>query len=173
MIFRRSSANAPSDTLQEDIAFFELLTRSYARQVGAPLVLDGQDARWLYRHAPYGLVAHNTEPDPCFIYANATAQSCFEYSWQEFVQLHSRFSAEPADRFERQRLLEAVVRDGHVSGYRGVRVARSGRRFRIENGVIWRLLDKRGRCYGHAAVFDSRRAVLSLENTCNGERTHD
>jgi hypothetical protein len=36
-------------------------------------------------------------------------------------------------------------------------VARSGRRFRIENGVIWQLLDAHGKCHGQAAVFDSWR----------------
>jgi MEKHLA domain len=141
--------------LREDAAFFQLVRDSYARVVGMRLVQAGQDASWLYRHAGYALLAHNTEADPRFIYANRTAQSCFEYSWEEFVQLRSRFSAEAPDRLERQRQLEAVTREGYVSGYRGIRVARSGRRFWIENGVIWQLVDARGICHGQAAVFDS------------------
>jgi PAS domain-containing protein len=145
--------------LQNDTPFFELLTDSYARIVGKPLVQNGQDAAWLYRDAPFALLAHNTDPDPRFIYANTTAQSCFEYSWEEFVQLRSRFSAEAPDRLERQRQLEAVARQGYVSGYRGIRVARSGRRFWIENGVIWQLLDAQGIFHGQAAVFDSWRPV--------------
>ncbi len=28
------------------------------------------------------VLAHNTEPDPVFIYANRTAQRCFEYAWE-------------------------------------------------------------------------------------------
>lgn len=148
-----------SENLQQDVAFFKLVTESYARVVGPELVMAGHDACWLYRHAPFALVAHNTEPDPRFIYANTTAQSCFEYSWAEFVQLRSRFSAEAPDRLERQRLLEGVAKKRYVTGYRGVRIARSGRRFWIENGVVWQLLDARGVCHGQAAVFDSWRPV--------------
>ena len=147
------------ESLQEDAAFFALLKDSYARVVGKELVKAGEDASWLYRHAPFALLAHNTDPDPRFIYANTTAQSCFEHSWVEFVQLRSRFSAEAPDRLERQRQLEEVARQGFVSGYRGIRVARSGRRFWIENGVIWQLLDARGVCHGQAAVFDSWRPI--------------
>jgi hypothetical protein len=147
------------ESLQEDAAFFAFLKDSYARVVGKELVKAGEDASWLYRHAPFALLAHNTDPDPRFIYANTTAQSCFEYSWVEFVQLRSRFSAEAPDRLERQRQLEEVARQGFVSGYRGIRVARSGRRFWIENGVIWQLLDARGVCHGQAAVFDSWRPI--------------
>jgi len=148
-----------SDNLREDTAFFELLTGSYARVVGAELVQAGQDALWLYRHAPFALLAHNTESDPRFIYANTTAQSCFGYPWEEFVQLRSRFSAEAPDRLERQRLLEGVAQKGYVTGYRGLRVARSGQRFWIENGVVWQLLDAQGVCLGQAAMFESWRPV--------------
>jgi hypothetical protein len=140
-------------SLAQDVEFFELLSGSYARVVGKKLVGSGQDAGWLYHEAPFALVAHNTEADPRFIYANRAAQKCFEYSWEEFTQLRSRFSAAPADRSERQRLLEGVERDGYVSGYRGIRIARSGRQFWIEDGVVWQLVDAQGRLHGQAAVF--------------------
>ncbi|HEY8276762.1 MAG TPA: MEKHLA domain-containing protein, partial [Methyloceanibacter sp.] len=53
-----------------DPEFFALLTGSYARLVGVPLVPEGTDANWLYAEAPFVILAHNTEPDPIFIYAN-------------------------------------------------------------------------------------------------------
>lgn len=99
---------------------------------------------WLYHEAPFAVLAHNTEADPRFIYANETAQSCFEYSWPEFTALRSRFSAEAPDRAERQRLLEAVARNGFVADYRGLRIAKSGRRFWIEAGAVWQLIDANG-----------------------------
>jgi hypothetical protein len=136
-------------------AFFQLLTGSYARLVGAPLVPAGCGPAWLYQDAPFALVAHNTEPDPRFIYANLTAQACFEYSWTEFTSLRSRLSAEAHDRAERHRLLEVVTRNGFVSGYRGLRVAKSGRRFWIEAGVVWQLIDDGGVWRGQAAMFPS------------------
>jgi PAS domain-containing protein len=103
------------------------------------------------------VVAHNTDADPRFIYANQAAQSCFEYPWDEFTQLRSRFSAEAPDRFERQRLLESVAEKGFVTGYRGLRIARSGRRFWIQVGVVWQLMNEIGISFGQAAVFRSWR----------------
>lgn len=141
--------------LRTDPAFFELLTGSYARLVGAPLVPEGTNAEWLYEAAPYVVVAHNTDADPRFIYANTRAQVCFEYPWEEFITLPSRLSAEAPNREERARILEAVARDGFVRGYRGVRISKSGRRFWIDDGVVWQLIDSDGVNRGQAATFAS------------------
>ena len=145
--------------LSTDHAFFALLTGSYARLVGRPLVRPDQDADWLYREAPFVVLAHNTDPDPIFIYANKAAQSCFGYSWEEFQTLPSRLSAEPVDRAARQILLEKVARDGFLSGYRGVRVAKSGKRFVIDDGIVWELIDGAGKRHGQAATFGAWRDV--------------
>jgi MEKHLA domain len=141
--------------LAVSLDFFRLLDRSHERLIGSPLAPAGMGPAWLYEHAPFAVVAHNTEPDPRFIYANRTAQTCFEYSWDEFTSLRSRFSAEAPDRIGRQRLLDGVTRDGFVTGYRGVRIAKSGRRFRIEGGTVWQLFDDGGTWRGQAAVFRS------------------
>jgi hypothetical protein len=136
-----------------DPEFFALLTGSYARLVSAPLVPKGKDATWLYGEAPFVVLAHNTEADPIFIYANQAAQKCFSYSWDEFMTLPSRLSAERADQAARQALLDAVAKNGFMTGYSGVRVAKSGARFRIEHGVVWELLDPEGVRRGQAATF--------------------
>lgn len=143
--------------LTTDPDFFSLLTGSYARIVGRRLVEQVQGPEWLYNDAPFVVLAHNTEPDPRFIYANRTAQSCFEYSWDEFIVLPSRLSAEQPDRAERQRLLDSVTRDGFVDNGRGVRIAKSGRRFWIENVTVWQLIDEAGTRLGQAAIFSSWR----------------
>ena len=140
-------------SLYDDREFFDLLTGSYARLVGSPLVPNGSGPDWLYHEAPFAVLAHNTEPDPRFVYANEAAQRCFEYSWDEFTALPSRLSAEVADQAERQRLLDAVTRNGFMSGYRGMRVARSGRRFWIHQGLVWQLVDANGVLRGQAATF--------------------
>jgi PAS domain-containing protein len=144
-----------SRDLRTDSAFFDLLTGSYARIVGQPLVADGQGAAWLYNEAPFVVLAHNTEPDPHFIYANNAAQACFGYTWDEFTRLLSRLSAEAPDRTERQRLLDEVARNGFTMGYRGQRIAKSGRRFWIEDGIVWQLIDADGILRGQAAAFSS------------------
>ena len=109
--------------------------------------------------APFAVLAHDPSEDPKFIYANSCAQACFEYDWDEITKLPSRLSAEPADRAERQTLLDAVARHGFMSGYRGIRVAKSGRRFVIEDGIVWELIDADGRRHGQAATFSSWRSV--------------
>ncbi len=142
-----------------DPEFFALLTGSYQRLVGTRLVPEGADAAWLYAQAPFAVLAHDTAPDPKFIYANRCAQACFEYDWDEIVALPSRLSAEAPDRAERQALLDAVAERGYMTGYRGVRVAKSGRRFIIEDGIVWELIDQDGVRHGQAATFSSWRSV--------------
>jgi hypothetical protein len=143
--------------LRNDLAFAELLAGSYARLVRRPLLPKelgvAETARWLYQDAPFCLLAHNREPDPRFIYANTAAQACFEYSWDQFLKLPSRLSAEEVNRDERQRLLDTVARDGVIANYRGVHIARSGRRFLIEEGTVWQLIDADGIPQGQAAMF--------------------
>jgi hypothetical protein len=144
-------------SLALDPGFFRLLAGSYIRLVGAPLVdRDGDDlqkARWLYEDAPYCVLAHNTDVDPRFIYANRAVQACFEYNWDEITALPSRLSAEAPNREERQRLLDTVTRQGFATGYRGLRIAKSGRRFWIVDGVVWQLIDADGVAHGQAATF--------------------
>jgi hypothetical protein len=142
-----------SADLTLDPDFFALLTGSYARLVGAPLVLERQGPDWLYLDAPFPVLAHDTAPDPRFIYANKAAQACFGYSWKEFTALPSRLSAEAPNRDERQHLLDAVTLNGFISGYRGLRIAKSGRRFWIEQGVVWQLIGSDGVQRGQAATF--------------------
>jgi len=62
-------------------------------------------------------------------------------------------SAEPVDRGERQKLLDDVARQGFATGYSGWRIAKSGRRFFIEDGVVWQLIDEDGAVRGQAATF--------------------
>ncbi len=125
-----------------DEAFADLLNESHRRLLGEPLVPAdvpaGKMAEWLY-DAPFGLLVHDGSDDPVFIYANQTAQKLFEYSWDEFVGLPSRLSAGEEDREERRILLEGVREKGFTTAYRGPRVARSGRRFFIDEVTVWNL----------------------------------
>jgi hypothetical protein len=150
-------------SLATDPDFFDLLVSSYRRAVGRePAFLEPgvhHSAEWLYARASHCVLAHNTDADPRFIYANRAAQTAFEYDWDEITSLPSRLSAEPIDREDRQRLLEAVSRHGFATGYSGVRIAKSGRRFLIEEGVVWQLIDRDGAVRGQAATFAQWRDV--------------
>ena len=149
--------------LSTDPAFCDLLRGSFARIVGGSLIPDGLDdveaADWLYREAPYCLLAHDTSDDPKFVYGNKAVQRCFEYGWQELTSLPSRLSAEQPNRAERQRLLDMVHRQGYISDYQGIRIAKSGRRFRIEGATVWELRDADGVRHGQAAMFRSWRDI--------------
>jgi len=137
--------------------FCALLLDSHLRLVGTPLLDPTQApadaARWLYEDAPFCVLAHNTDADPVFVYANQAAQCCFEYSWDEMTTLPSRLSAEQPNREERDRLLAAVREHGYASGYRGLRIAKSGRRFWIEDVTVWNLIDRDGVNHGQAATY--------------------
>ncbi len=139
--------------LTTDPDFFALLTGSHERLVGRPLLPDGADAAWAYAQAPFALLAHDTAPDPCFVYANRTAQESFGYLREELIGMPSRLSAEAPDRAERDRLLAAVARNGCVAGYSGIRIAKSGRRIPIVDVVVWQLIDADGVAHGQAATY--------------------
>lgn len=144
-----------STDLRTDQSFFALLTGSFSRLVSRPLVPADADATWLYSEAPFVCVAHDTQADPRFVYANLAAQARFGYGWDEFIGLPSRLSAQAPERAERQQFLDTVAAQGYVAGYRGLRVKKSGRKFWIEDGLVWQLRDETGRLRGTAAVFST------------------
>ena len=148
-------SNSDDRDLRTDQEFFDLITQSFDRMVGTPLVPSGKSPHWLYNDAPFVLLSHNRQSDPRFVYANRAAQSCFGYSWEEFITLPSRLSAEEPNRAERQRLLDAVTANGFIDDYRGVRIAKSGRRFWIEKAIVWQVVDNHGRLLGQAATFST------------------
>lgn len=133
-----------------------LLLESLKRWTGKELFpeeqTDVQQARALF-YAPFAVVSHNTAPDPIFNYANRTALSLFELTWEEFTALPSRLSAEPLHRDERARLMDAVRRNGYIDNYGGVRISKNGKRFRIENALVWNLMDAQETLQGQAALF--------------------
>jgi hypothetical protein len=151
---RTQSAARP---MPYDLAFVHDLLSSYAAALSEPLVPRevpaAQAAAWLYAEAELALVAHDTQADPCFVYANLAAQRCFERPWAELVGMPSRFSAEAPERAARAAMLERVQRDGYVRDYRGIRIAASGRRFWIEGGIIWNIRRADGALGGQAACF--------------------
>jgi hypothetical protein len=138
-------------------AHIQRLAASYRRLTGKALVDPALDpisaARFLY-HAPFALLSHDAQKDPVFNYANLTAQRLFEMDWESFTYLPSRLSAEPLAQAERQRLLEEVQAKGYIAYYSGVRITRSGKRFRIEGAQIWNVYDEEEQFCGQAARIE-------------------
>lgn len=135
----------------------QLLLSSFARLLGRELLPgDGsaeQRAERLF-FAPFVVVSHGTEADPVLNYGNRAALDLWEMDFESFVQTPSRLTAEPVHRDERARLLARTTRDGYVDDYSGIRISRTGRRFRIERAILWNVIDADGRLHGQAATFD-------------------
>lgn len=104
-------------------------------------------------YAPFVVVSHDLAEDPVFNYANQTALTLFGMSWDEFTTMPSRLSGEAINRVEREKLLARVKDSGYSHGYQGIRITKEGRRFTINNAVVWNLLDDEGRDVGQAAMF--------------------
>lgn len=131
----------------------DLLCLSFKRLTGKPLLTSGADLGQRLYEAPFAVLAHDTQPDPIFFYANLAAQKVFEITWDEIVTLPSRVSAEAPNQTERARLLEEVKRNGFISNYSGVRISKTGRRFLVQNATVWNLTNNDGVYCGQAATF--------------------
>lgn len=133
----------------------QLLLESYQRLLGKPLLTVKQDlslTEQLYA-AEFALLSHNSDVDPVFNYANRQALALFELNEAQLVEMPSRLSAEPVNQAQRQSLLEQVRDKGYISDYSGIRISRTGKRFRIHQAVVWNVLDENGCYQGQAACF--------------------
>lgn len=134
-----------------------MLLRSFRAAVGRDLAPAGPDeaenARRLFE-APFALLSHGVEDDPVLNYGNRQALTLWEMSFAAFTRMPSRVTAEPVLREERERLLATAARKGFIDDYAGVRISSAGRRFRIENAIIWNVMDEQGVRRGQAAMFD-------------------
>lgn len=134
-----------------------ILLDSFHRLLGRQLVPRSgdavQDARRVYE-APFVVVSHNGAADPILNFGNQTALDLWEMDLDAFLQTPSRLTAEPMHRDERARLLERTTRDGYVDDYQGIRISSTGRRFQIDQAIVWNLQDDAGNHVGQAATFD-------------------
>lgn len=139
------------------LALIQLLLSSYRQLLGHDLVPATVDlidaAAWLQHEAPFCVLAHDASDDPRFIFANDSAHRCFDYPDGQLLGLPSRLSAATPDQQEREQLLRAVREHGYACGYRGLRIAKTGRRFWIEDVTVWNLIDEMGVRHGQAATY--------------------
>ncbi len=123
------------------------------------LALSAEQLAEAAYHAPCTLLSHGTQTDPILNYGNAATLGLWGYSWDELTATPSRLTAEPMERSERHQFLEQVSRDGHVADYRGIRIAKNGQRFWIEQAAVWNVLDEHGEKIGQAASFSDWSAI--------------
>ncbi len=152
----------PAYLSEEKIALARLLHDTYAKNTNEVLVPNFKDkidfATQLY-HGDFVLVAHGTQADPIFHYANKKALELWEMDWETFTSLPSRFSAEPIAQEDREALLKQAREKGYIDAYEGVRISKNGYRFRIKNTLLWNVYSEDGTYCGQAALFRSWEAV--------------
>lgn len=150
------SAELPVDLWRNWITHSGALLNSYRNRTGRELIARGGDAAEEAERllsAPFVVVSHGTEADPMLNYGNRVALALWEMTPEQLLNTPSRLTAEPMLREARERLLAQTARDGFVSGYEGVRISATGRRFRISNVTIWNVTDTQGKPAGQAASF--------------------
>jgi MEKHLA domain len=147
---------------QEAIArHSQRLLHSYQHWTGTSLLnvsgISEKIAQALFE-APFVLVSHGTEADPIFNYGNRKALQLWELSWEEFTKMPSRQSAEKIVQEERDRLLAEAASKG-FSNYSGVRITSTGKRFQIQDGILWNLIDEQNQRCGQASVFSQYKFI--------------
>jgi hypothetical protein len=103
--------------------------------------------------APFVVLAHGNQTPAVLWYGNAKALELWEMDFDAFTHMESRKTAEPDLREAREVLLREVQVHGYSSGYRGIRISRTGRRFEIDQATVWNIVDRTGNYIGQAATF--------------------
>ena len=138
------------------VEWTQQLLDSHRHWIGRELIERHGDhefqARALF-HSSMVVVSHGTEADPLLNYGNQAALDLWELTWEQLLNMPSRLTAEPVNRAEREWLLEQARRRGFIDTYRGVRISGTGRRFLVENALIWNVLDAGQQPIGQAATF--------------------
>lgn len=132
----------------------QLLNDSYQRLFNQPLITAQEDnlAKTLF-YAPFVLLSHNNASEPLFNYANHQGLELFEFDWRELITTPSKKSAEVINQTERAKLLQQVTEQGFISHYQGIRISKTGKRFKILQATVWNLIDPHGDYQGQAACF--------------------
>lgn len=134
----------------------QLLLDSYRRWMKQELIdRSGSELEQSQRlfEAPFVVVSHGAQADPILNYGNRTALELWEMDVDTLTSTPSRLTAEPVHRDERARLLARTVEFGFVDDYHGTRISSTGRRFRIEQAIVWNLVDADDVYRGQAATF--------------------
>ena len=134
------------------------LLTSFSSLVGQDLILRHgnieEQAHALF-HTPRVIVSHGIEDDPILNYGNKAALCLWEMTWDELVQTPSRKTAEPINRAERAKLLTRTRQNGYINDYSGVRISKTGKRFKINRAIVWNISDAHGQYCGQAATFNT------------------
>ena len=138
------------------IRWSQLLLNSFRRWLGRDLIerkgSPEEQAKALY-HAPVVVVSHGMEADPLLNYGNKIALDLWELDWERFSKTPSRLTAEPVNQAERARMLARARENGFIDDYKGVRITGTGKRFLVQQAIVWNVVGSEGEQLGQAATF--------------------
>jgi hypothetical protein len=143
-------------TIPSVIAWSKQVLDSFRHWTGRELLIRSgsiEDHAKALFHAPFVIVSHGTEPDPILNYGNQAALDLWEMTWEQLTRTPSRHTAEPVSQDERARMLRLVEEQGFYDRYRGVRISATGRRFLVEDAIVWTVMDEGEKRVGQAATF--------------------
>ena len=140
---------------QED--FIARVAAAFARVTGGDLVAEAPlDPSDLGRSAWEGNFALLTHDNSAILtYGNRFVLDLWEMDWETLTRTPSRQTAPDEDRAARAAILSDVERNGFTRSYGGRRGSRSGKFFRIENAIVFTLIDEEGAGFGTGAFFKS------------------
>ena len=138
------------------IRWNQLLLDSFRRWLGRDLIeRKGSPEEQAKRldQAPFVVVSHGMESDPILNYGNKIALDLWELDWGRFIMTPSRLTAEPVNQAERARMLSRAQENGFIDDYKGVRISGTGKRFLVEQAIVWNVVGAEGEQLGQAATF--------------------
>lgn len=138
------------------VAWTKLLLDSYRHWLGNELIeRNGTFVEQVQRvfECPFVIVSHGIQDDPILNYGNRTALMLWEMDWGQLTATPSRFTAEPLNQEERAEMLRRAESHGYIDDYRGIRISKTGKRFLVENAIVWNVVDAQGVQQGQGATF--------------------
>ncbi|MBK6958477.1 MAG: MEKHLA domain-containing protein [Nitrosomonas sp.] len=140
------------------VQWCQYLLDSYAHWVKQELIQRNgtplEQAKRLFNSA-FVVASHGVENNPLLNYGNQAALNLWAMDWQQFTQTPSRLTAEPVNREKRARMLEQARTQGYISDYCGVRISSTGKRFLVDQAIIWNIHKPDGIAIGQGATFSS------------------
>ncbi|WP_267384428.1 MEKHLA domain-containing protein [Cyanobacterium sp. uoEpiScrs1] len=139
----------------EVITWSQLLLNSYSKFLGKELIErtnNIEEAKILW-FLPFVVVSHGLEMNPIFNYGNQIALTLWQMNWEEFTQTTSKSPVDFTQIEERDKMLKTVRNRGFIDNYRGIRCSSTGKKFLIENVIVWNIVDTNNQFHGQAATF--------------------
>jgi hypothetical protein len=111
-------------------------------------------------YGKFALLTHRGGADAILNYGNDYVLKLWDTTWAEFITMPSKLTAPEEGRETREEFMETVRHNGFATGYDGIRISRTGRRFVIKDVTVWQLVDGDGLNFGVGAYFSNYERIV-------------